>query len=292
MADVIQLEVNPSAAILNSNDSALPEKTRTGGTNQPRFSLKCNNTDTVQRAFWAWPIARQSRIGTIPGTGKLRLHYTANTTDTDNVGFTVKSGFVKNLDQIDKALVEQSSGSKAFGGVANAFEYQEFDLADMLDGVALSESGWLVVCVERDNTIGDNLGRVVELLKSVLELDFISKLEVNGPVIVSVPVTDPIVILTPDLLGHHIIVDTTVIGLPALVLMASDTSVEPITADHDGYSYFISKIGPHQVDIDVDPGLAPPSTDIRGGPRPFLLVSDGDSVRMSYTSYDDKYQVW
>lgn len=293
MPDIIQLDIAPSAAILNSNDAALPEKTRLPGVEQPRFALRYSYDGAIQRAFWAWPLSRQARLGNFLGTGKIRIHWTANTTDTDNVAFSAYAGFVYDTEAIDKPLGSPTIVTTAFSGIANTLQVTEIAVAGLFSGLPSNRSGFFVLCIERDNTIGSNLVRTVDLQKSVLELDFASKLEVNGPVIASFPVIDPVVILTPGLLGYHIIVDTTVIGANALVYLASDDSVDPILPEHDGYSFWISKIGPYQVDIAIDPGLGSATTGIRGSAViPIPLLVDGDSVRLSYTAYDNKYQVW
>lgn len=288
MADVIILDVSPSAAILNSTDSALPTKTREAGINQPRFVLKYSNS-LENRAFWSWPLSPQNAVGAVLGSATLRLHWTANSGDTNNVQFAVKGGFVEEGQDIDKALGAEVFGPiQAFSGTPNSEHYTEIPLPALLSSFPLTKSGRIVLQVRRNIAVASPLASVVSLLKSQLDIDFVSNLEKTGPRFSTIPVTTASASGVRSNFGKHYLIDTDVIGVPTDFFLPTESSSDPLVADDDGFMFLVSKKGPHQVDIKLEAG----ATIIRGAPTPIPLVTDGDSVILKYSSYDNAYHVF
>lgn len=286
MSDIIVLDVAPEAAILNSNDSSLPIKTRQAGTNQPLFLLKFSETED-QRAFWSWPIPSADDLGELVGTAKLILHWSANTTDALNVQFGVRAGYNKEFENIDKALAaEVLSPIVAFTGTPLDTKTTEVNLTSLFSGLAASESARLVLAVRRNTSVGTPLLQQIQLLKSQLLLHFKSKLELEGPIYQTIEHTAPAVDLGLEHLGAHSMFDTDSAGGATVCQLPNDTV---IGTESDGKIFRISRKGTtHLLSVQVKGGGA---TTIRGAVSPVNFFSNGDILDFMYVSTENVYQV-
>lgn len=286
MSDIIFLDVSPESAILNSNDASLPTKTRESDTNLARFVLKYLNT-VEQRAYWSWPIPQQDDLGSLLGTAKLRIHWTANTVSTDNVQFGVRAGYIRDGEDIDKALAaEVLSSSSSFSGVPNQEQVTEINLSSLFSGLDSDKSARLVIQVSRKVGIASNLASAVCFQKSQLNLDFKSKLEVEGPVFSSVVITTSPETLEIDDFGKHFIVDTDAIGGDALLYLPNDNT---LTSNQDGKTIKVSRKGANKVSVSP---LAGGSTGIKGASSPVEFFTDGDSLDFTLVQSLNYYQIF